>query len=69
MDSLDLLLKGCAHTMRLKYKKLIVIFSLAIMLIGLGTFSLIAPSVDFSHLVEGLCGKLSDRQCDSSFVR
>lgn len=34
--------------MRLKYKKLIVIFSLAIMLIGLGTFSLIAPSVDFS---------------------
>ena len=30
------------------YKKLIVIFSLAIMLIGLGTFSLIAPSVDFS---------------------
>ena len=41
-------MKGCAHTMRLKYKKLIVIFSLAIMLIGLGTFSLIAPSVDFS---------------------
>ena len=34
--------------MRLKYKKLIVIFSLAIMLIGLGTFSLIAPSVAFS---------------------
>lgn len=34
--------------MRLKYKKLIIMFSLAIMLIGLGTFSMIAPSVDFS---------------------
>lgn len=34
--------------MRLKYKKLIIMFSLAIMLIGLGTFSMIAPKVDFS---------------------
>lgn len=34
--------------MRLRYKKLIIIFTLAIMLIGMGTFSLIAPSVDFS---------------------
>lgn len=34
--------------MRLRYKKLILIFTLAIMLIGLGTFSMLAPSVDFS---------------------
>lgn len=34
--------------MRFKYKKLIVMFTIAIMFIGLGTFSLIAPSVDFS---------------------
>lgn len=34
--------------MRLRYKKLIIIFTLAIMLIGMGTFSLIAPSVNFS---------------------
>lgn len=34
--------------MRLRYKKLILIFTLAIMLIGMGTFSLIAPSVNFS---------------------
>lgn len=34
--------------MRFKYKKLIVMFTIAIMFIGLGTFSLIAPSIDFS---------------------
>ncbi|MCD7825943.1 MAG: hypothetical protein LUH14_08285 [Clostridiaceae bacterium] len=34
--------------MRLRYKKFIILFSLAIMLIGMGTFSMIAPSVDFS---------------------
>jgi len=34
--------------MRLKYKKLILIFTVAIMLIGLSMFSLIAPSIDFS---------------------
>ncbi len=34
--------------MRLRYKKLIIIFTLAIMLIGMGTFSLIAPSMNFS---------------------
>ena len=42
------LLKGSAHFMRLKYKKLIIIFTVAIMFIGLGTFSVIAPSLDFS---------------------
>ncbi len=41
-------LKGSAHFMRFKYKKLILIFTVAIMFIGLGTFSLIAPSIDFS---------------------
>ncbi|MCI8770314.1 MAG: hypothetical protein HFH73_04055 [Lachnospiraceae bacterium] len=34
--------------MRLRYKKFIIIFTLAIMLIGMGTFSLIAPNVNFS---------------------
>lgn len=34
--------------MRLKYKKFIVIFTLAIMLIGMGTFSMVAPSFEFS---------------------
>jgi len=34
--------------MQFKYKKLILIFTVAIMFIGLGTFSLIAPSIDFS---------------------
>ena len=34
--------------MRLRYKKLIIIFTLAIMLIGMGTFSMIAPNVNFS---------------------
>lgn len=34
--------------MRLKYKKLIIMITLAIMLIGMGTFSMIAPKVDFS---------------------
>lgn len=41
-------MKGCAHFMRLKYKKLIIFITLAIMFIGMGTFSLIAPTVDFS---------------------
>lgn len=41
-------MKGCAHIMRLKYKKLILFITLAIMFIGMGTFSLIAPTVDFS---------------------
>lgn len=41
-------MKGRAQCMRLKYKKLVVIFTMAIMLIGMGTFSLIAPSVSFS---------------------
>lgn len=34
--------------MRFKYKKLVIIFTIAIMFIGLGTFSLIAPAVDFT---------------------
>ncbi len=34
--------------MRFKYKKLILMFTIAIMFIGLGTFSLVAPSIDFS---------------------
>lgn len=34
--------------MRLRYKKLIIVFTLAIMLLGMGTFSLIAPNVNFS---------------------
>ncbi|HBA96991.1 MAG TPA: hypothetical protein DCZ23_02685 [Lachnospiraceae bacterium] len=34
--------------MRFRYKKLIIMFTVAIMFIGLGTFSLIAPSIDFS---------------------
>ena len=34
--------------MRLKYKKFIIIFTVAVMLIGMGTFSMIAPSMDFS---------------------
>ncbi len=42
--------------MRLRYKKLIIIFSLAIMLIGMGTFSMVVPSVDFSF------GKSADNQ-------
>lgn len=42
--------------MRLRYKKLIIIFTLAIMLIGMGTFSLIAPSTNFSF-VKGDDGK------------
>ncbi len=34
--------------MRFKYKKIILFITLAIMLIGMGTFSLIAPNVNFS---------------------
>ncbi len=33
--------------MRLKYKKLIVLFSLGIMLIGFGTFSIVSPNFSF----------------------
>lgn len=33
--------------MRLRYKKLIIFFTLAIMLIGMGTFSIVAPNVEF----------------------
>lgn len=33
--------------MRFRYKKLILVFTIAIMFIGLGTFSLISPSIDF----------------------
>ena len=46
-------LKGSAHFMRFKYKKLILVFTVAIMFIGLGTFSLIAPSIDFSGKADG----------------
>ena len=34
--------------MRLKYKKWIIFFTLAIMLIGMGSFSLVAPNVNFA---------------------
>lgn len=34
--------------MRLRYKKLIIFFTLAIMLIGMGSFSLVAPNVNFA---------------------
>lgn len=34
--------------MRLRYKKLILFFTLAIMLIGMGSFSMVAPNVNFS---------------------
>lgn len=34
--------------MRLRYKKFILFFTLAIMLIGMGTFSMIAPNVNFT---------------------
>ncbi len=36
--------------MRLKYKKLVVLFSLGIMLIGLGTFSMLAPNFSTGRL-------------------
>lgn len=42
------MLKGCDGCMPLRYKKLIWIFTLAIMLIGMGTFSLLAPEINFS---------------------
>lgn len=35
--------------MRLKYKKYVVLFSLGIMLIGLGTFSMLAPNLSLGH--------------------
>lgn len=35
--------------MRFKYRKLIIVFTIAIMFIGLGTFSLVAPSIDFTY--------------------
>ena len=34
--------------MPLRYKKFILIFTLAVMFIGLGTFSLMAPDLNFS---------------------
>lgn len=34
--------------MRLRYKKFIILFTLGIMLIGMATFSLVAPNVNFS---------------------
>lgn len=40
--------KGCVHSMRLRYKKFILFFTLAVMLIGMGTFSMIAPNVSFT---------------------
>lgn len=46
--------------MRLKYKKFIVIFTLAIMLIGMGTFSMIAPSFNFSFGGNAKKGASSD---------
>ena len=52
-------LKGSAHFMRFKYKKLILVFTVAIMFIGLGTFSLIAPSIDFSGKADGAESSLS----------
>ncbi len=39
--------------MPLRYKKLIWIFTLAIMLIGMGTFSLLAPEINFSFASSG----------------
>ena len=62
--------------MRLRYKKLIIIFTLAIMLIGMGTFSLIAPSTNFSF-VKGEEGKapstgalstMSDKEIEASIT-
>ena len=62
--------------MRLRYKKLIIIFTLAIMLIGMGTFSLIAPSANFSF-VKGEEGKapstgalstMSDKEIEASIT-
>ncbi len=43
--------------MRLKYKRLVIIFTVAIMFIGLSVFSLVAPTIDFSS---GSDGKKSD---------
>ncbi len=59
-------LKGSAHSMRLKYKKLILIFTVAIMLIGLSMFSLIAPSIDFSS--KGSDKKTSHKDNPNSVV-
>ena len=39
--------EGCGY-MPLRYKKFILIFTLAVMFIGLGTFSLMAPDLNFS---------------------
>ena len=44
----DKVLKGSTYSMKLRYKKLIIIFTVAIMFIGLGTFSLIAPSMQLT---------------------
>lgn len=52
--------------MRLKYKKLIIIFTVAIMFIGLGTFSMIVPSIDLSLGNSG--GGSSSKENESSVV-
>lgn len=63
--------------MRLRYKKLIIFFTLAIMLIGMGTFSIVAPDVDFG-MGKGMTGtknstngslfSLSDSDVESSIT-
>lgn len=62
--------------MRLRYKKLIIIFTLAIMLIGMGTFSLIAPSTNFSFVKgedekapsTGALSTMSDKEIEASIT-
>ena len=62
--------------MRLKYKKIIVIFTLAIMLIGMGTFSMIAPSTNFSFgksskgssSSNGVLASMSEKEIESDIT-
>ncbi|MCI8379734.1 MAG: hypothetical protein HFH72_14695 [Lachnospiraceae bacterium] len=63
--------------MRLRYKKLIIIFTLAIMLIGMGTFSMIAPNVNFSfgkgnkdviNSKGGRLASISDKEVESDIT-
>lgn len=62
--------------MRLRYKKLIIIFTLAIMLIGMGTFSLIAPSTNFSFgksngnstTTTGVLSTMSNKEIESNIT-
>jgi hypothetical protein len=70
-------MKGRTHFMRLRYKKLIVIFTLAIMLIGMGTFSLIAPSTNFTFgrstsssmgKTGGTLSEVSDKEVESDIT-